>query len=106
MPTDRNAPGEKSEHVSRRHPADEHVDPGTYARQLYEQATGEHADPVDLGLYLAKVIAELFEMSPGAREHISDFILVELVEELHRRGQCGQEAARMVAEVQRDWSGA
>jgi hypothetical protein len=51
-----------------------------------------------------KVIAEILELSPGAKEHISDLVLVELVEELHHRGQPGRDASRLVGEVQRHWS--
>jgi len=58
----------------------------------------------DADLYASRVVAELCEISPIVREHISDLILVELTEELYRRGEPGREAARMVAEVQRDWS--
>jgi hypothetical protein len=75
-----------------------------YANQIFTHVSHEHADMTDLGLYLARVIAELLELSPVAREHVSDLILVELTEELHRRGWPGRNAARMVGEVQRDWS--
>jgi hypothetical protein len=57
----------------------------------------------DADLYASRVVAELCELSPVVREHLSDLILVELVQELHRRGNPGREAARLVAEVQRDW---
>jgi hypothetical protein len=77
-------------------------DAPSYARQIYEQVAGEYADAADLGLYLARVVAELFEMSPGAREHISDLVIAEHVEELSRRGE--EEAMRAVLRVQRDWS--
>ena len=73
-----------------------------YARQIYEQVANEYADPTDLALYLAKVIAEILELSPGAREHISDFVIAELVEELARHGE--EEAVRAVLMAQRDWS--
>ncbi len=51
----------------------------------------------------ARVTSELFETSPGLREHVSDLLLTDLAEELCRRGDAGREAARAVAEVQRDW---
>jgi hypothetical protein len=82
--------------MTERHP------PDALARQLFEHLAEVHGTDADL--YLAKVIAELFELSPIAREHVSDLILVELSEELCRRGRAGREAARVVAEVQRDWS--
>jgi hypothetical protein len=75
--------------------------PATFARQLFEHLADVRSTDADL--YLAKVIAELFELSPITREHVSDLILVELSEELHRRGNPGRETARMVAEIQRDW---
>ena len=73
-----------------------------YARQIYEQVADVYADPTDLGLYLAKVVAELFELSPGAKEHISDFLIADLCEQLGMRGE--EEAMRAVLKVQRDWS--
>ncbi len=73
-----------------------------HANQIFAHAAGEHADTADLGLYLAKVTAELFEMSPGAREHISDLLIADLCQELDRRGE--GEAMRSVLVVQRDWS--
>ena len=74
-----------------------------YANQIFTHVSNEYADSADLGLYLARVIAELLELSPVAREHVSDLILVDLTEELHRRGGPGRNAARMVSEVQRNW---
>jgi hypothetical protein len=76
--------------------------PDALARQLFEHIATVHGD-ANADLYLAKVVAELFELSPILREHLIDFVLVELVEELHQRGKPGVDAAREVAEVQRDW---
>jgi hypothetical protein len=76
--------------------------PDALARQLFEHLADVHGD-ADTDLYASRVVAELFELSPIVQEHISDLILVELVEELHRRGKAGRDAARLVAEVQRDW---
>jgi hypothetical protein len=78
----------------------EKQDASVYANQIFAHVADEHADTTDL--YLAKLIAELFEMSPGAREHISDFLVADLCEELARRGE--EEAMRAVLVVQRDWS--
>ena len=81
--------------------ADERPNPETLAHQLFKRIADVHGD-ADADLYLARVIAELFDLSPIAREHVSDLILADLPEELHRRGGQGRSAARMVAEVQRD----
>ena len=80
----------------------EKEDARAYARQIYEQVADKHADSDDADLYLAKLIAELFEMSPGAREHISDLLIADLCEELGGRGE--EDAMRAVLKVQRDWA--
>lgn len=103
MPADPSFPAENHDHASREHPAEERPDPGAFARQLFEHPAVVQGD-VDADLFFARVVAELFELSSVTREHIVDLILVELAEELHHRGGPGTEAARMVAEVQRDWS--
>jgi hypothetical protein len=77
-------------------------DARTYACQIFEQVAAEHADPTDLGLYLAKAIAEILELSPGAREHISDLFIADLCEEFGRHGE--EEAMRAVLKVQSRWS--
>jgi hypothetical protein len=102
--TDPSSPAENHEHASQGHPAQERVDPGTFAHQLFEHIANVHGD-ANTDLYASRVVAELFELSPIVREHISDLLLLtDLTEELYRRGRPGREAARMVAEVQRDWS--
>lgn len=103
MTPDPSSPAGNHEHASREDPAQERPDPGAFARQLFGHLADVHGD-VNADLYLARVIAELCELSPVAREHIVDLVLGELTEDLHRRGQPGREAARMVAEVQRDWA--
>lgn len=55
-------------------------------------------------LYLARGVAEHFELSSIVREHISDLTLADLTEELHRRGRAGKDASRMVGEVQHHWA--
>ena len=77
-------------------------DARAYANEIFTQVSNEYADTRDLGLYLAKVIAELFELSTGAREHISDFLIADLCLELSRRGE--EEAMHAVLKVQRDWA--
>ena len=81
----------------------EKQDAGTFAYSLFEHVADVHGD-ADADLYVSKVVAELFELSPIVREHVSDLILADLTEELHRRGQPGRDAARMVGVVQRDWA--
>ena len=103
MSTDQNAPAENPQHASSEHPADERVDPGTFANQLFEHLADVHGD-AEADLYLARVVAELFELSPIVREHISDLILADLTEELHRHGRAGKDAARMAGVVQRHWA--
>lgn len=83
--------------------ADERIDPATFACQLLEHLLTIHGD-ANADLYLARVVAEIFELSPIVREHVSDLLLTDLTEELCRRGDAGRDAARMVAEVQRDWA--
>jgi hypothetical protein len=73
-----------------------------YANEIFAHVSHEHTDTTDVGLYLARVVAELFEISPGAREHISDFLIADLCEELGKRGEV--EAMRAVLAVQRDWA--
>ena len=102
MHPDQNAPAENPRHASSEHPADERVDPGTFANQLFEHLADVHGD-AEADLYLARVIADLFELSPIVREHVSDLILADLTEELHRHGQPGRDASRLVGEVQRHW---
>ena len=102
MSTDQYAPAEDSQRASGEHPADEPVDPGTFAYQLFEHLADVHGD-AEADLYLARVIADLFELSPIVREHVSDLILADLTEELHRHGQPGRDASRLVGEVQRHW---
>lgn len=79
------------------------MDPGTFACQLLEHVADVHGD-ADADLYASRVVAELFELSPIVREHVSDLILTDLTEELHRRGQPGRDAARMVSQVQTFWA--
>lgn len=76
--------------------------PDTFAYQLLEHVGHVHGDE-NADLYLARVVAELFELSPIVREHVSDLIIADLSEELHRHGQAGKDAARVVGVVQRDW---
>ena len=102
MPADPSSPANRDSYASPEHPAQERPDPTSFARQLFEHLAGAHGTDTDL--YLAKVIAELFELSPIALEHISDLLLADLTEELHRRAEPGRDAARMVGEVQRDWT--
>jgi hypothetical protein len=80
----------------------EKQDARAYANEIFTHVNHENPDTTDLGVFLAKVIAELLELSPGAREHISDFLIVDLCEELGRRGH--QDAVRVVLEVQSHWS--
>ena len=103
MTADQNDPAENPQHASSGHPADERVDPGTFAYQLFEHLVDVHGD-AEADLYFARVVAELFELSPIAREHISDLILADLTEELHRHGRAGKDAARMAGVVQRHWA--
>lgn len=103
MAHDPSSPAENHDHASQEQSAEERVDPAAFARQLFEHLADVHGD-ADADVYLARVIAELFGLSPIAHEHICDLILVELVEELHRRGRHGREAAQLVAETQRDWT--
>jgi hypothetical protein len=77
--------------------------PGIFASRLFSHLADAHGD-ADADLYASRVVAELFELSPITREHISDLLLADLTEELHRRGRHGREAARLVGEVQRDWT--
>ena len=79
-----------------------YVDPATLARELFEVAVNMRGD-ADADMYLSKVVAELFELSPIVRETVSDLYTVELVESLHQHGEPGRDAARMVGVVQRDW---
>ena len=103
MSTDENAPAQRGEQASREHHADERADAETFALELAERVEIQQAG-ADIDLYLARAVERLFEMSPGLREHISDLLLAELSQALHRRGAPGREAARMVAVVQREWS--
>ena len=103
MSTNPNHPARKAEEAFHRHHADERVDPGTYAYQLFEHLADVHGD-AEADLYLARVVAELFELSPIVREHVNDLILADLTEELHRHGQPGLDASRLVGEVQRHWA--
>jgi len=100
LSSDWDAPAENPEYASSGHHADERVDPGTFAYQLFEHLADVHGD-ADADLYASRVVAELFELSPIARQHISDLFFVELTEELHRRGQ--RDAAKAVLEVQTLW---
>ena len=102
MSTDQNAPAENPQRASSEHPAEDHVGPDTFAYQLFEHLAVVHGD-AEADLYLARVVAELFELSPIVREHVSDLILADLTEELHRHGQPGRDAFRLVGEVQRHW---
>jgi hypothetical protein len=96
------SPAENRDHASQEHPAEERPDPGAFARQLLDHLAEVHGD-ANADLYASRVVAELFELSPIVRKHLSDLFLVELVEELHGRGDPGREAARLVGEVQREW---
>ena len=98
MSTKENPPAENSEHASGEHVS--RVDPETFGYQLFEHIGDLHGDE-NADLYLARVVAELFELSPILREHVSDLIIADLTEELHRRGQ--PDAAKAVLEVQTRW---
>ncbi len=101
MSADRNLPAENRPQASGEHVA--YVDPATLARELFETAVSMCGN-ADADLFLARVISEVLEASPVAREHISDLVLVDLVEALHRHGEPGRDAARMVGVVQRHWN--
>ena len=79
MSTDQNTPAENPLYASSGHTADERVGPDTFAYQLFEHLADVHGD-AEADLYLARVVAELFELSPIVREHISDLILADLTE--------------------------
>ena len=81
----------------------EKPDAGTFAYQLFEHLA-DVCGEANADLYASRVVAELFELSPIVREHVSDLILADLVEELHRRGPAGKDAARLVGAVQRFWA--
>jgi len=49
-----------------------------------------------------RFVDELFETRPDLRQHFSDLLLEELLEELHRRG--AKDAANKVTEVQAHWN--
>jgi hypothetical protein len=103
LDTNQNAPAKNPQHASSGHHADERVDPGTFAYQLFEHLADVHGD-AEADLYLARVVAELFELSPIVREHVSDLILADLTGGLHRHGRAGKDAARMAGVVQRHWA--
>lgn len=102
MHHDQQARAQNEEQPWNRRPADGRVDPEAFALQLAEHVADVHGE-AGAGLFLARVTSELLETNPGLREHVSDLLLTDLTEELCRRGDAGREAARMVAEVQRDW---
>ena len=103
MSANQDVPVENPEQASGGHRANDRVDPRTFAYQLFEHLADVHGD-AEADLYLARVVAELFELSPIVREHISDLILADLTEELHRHGRAGKDAARMAGVVQRHWA--
>ena len=102
MAHDPSSPAENHEHASEEHPPEERPDPATFAHELFAHLAFVHGE-ADADLYASRVVAELCELSPIVREHISDLILADLTEELHRRGKAGRDAAQLVGEVQRDW---
>ena len=73
-----------------------------YANQIFMHVAGKDADSDDVALYLAHMVAALFELSPIARVHITDFVIADLVAELAIRSE--ENAVRAVLTVQRDWS--
>lgn len=73
-----------------------------HANQIFVHVAGEHADADDVALYLAHMVAALFELSPITRVQITDFVIADLVAELGRRSE--ENAMRAVLAVQRDWS--
>lgn len=101
LSSDRNEPAENPQYASEEPPAHESVDPELFAYQLFAHTSYVHGD-ADADLYLARVVSELFELSPILLEHVSDLFFADLTEELGRRGQ--QDAVWAVLKVQRDWS--
>lgn len=101
MAPDPSSSADRDSYASPEHPAEERPDPASFASALFEHLAEAHGTDADV--YASRVVAELCELSPILREHLIDFVLVELVEELHQRGKPGDDAAREVAEVQRDW---
>ena len=51
---------------------------------------------------LIRFVDEAMERRPAVKQHFSDLLLEELVEELHRRG--AKDAAQLVQEIDQDWS--
>ena len=99
MDHEQSRPAQDTGEASGEHVA--YVDPATFAYQLLEHLADVHGDAA-ADLYLARVVAELFELSPITREHvISDLFFVELAEELGRRGE--EDAVRAMLEVQTYW---
>jgi hypothetical protein len=94
VPPDPSSPAENQGHASEEHP-----DPATFAQRLFGHLAEVHGTDADL--YLAKAIAELFDLSPIARDHVSDLFFVELTEELSGRGK--KDAVRAVLKVQTFW---
>ena len=78
------------------------MDPGIFAYQLCEHVADvegdEHAQE-----YLIEVVGEIMLLEPGLREHFAGALLVDLVEELIRRGSAI--CAKRVTEIAEHWEG-
>jgi hypothetical protein len=73
-----------------------------YANQIFVHVAGEDADSDDVAVYLAHMVAALFELSPMAKVHITDFVIADLVAGLASRSE--ENAVRAVLEIQNHWA--
>ena len=80
----------------------ERVDPGDFAYGLVEHVADVEGDE-NAQAYLIEVLDEVMLLEPGLREHFAGALLVDLVEELMRRGSAI--CAKRVTEIAEHWEG-
>lgn len=79
-------------------------DAETLAYQLSEAAADQEGDD-KAQAYLVEVVDEVMLLEPGVREHFSDLLLGELVEEIARREDPRHSHAviELIKAIEQDW---
>ena len=83
---------------------EERQDAGIFAYALVEHVADQEGDAAAQA-YLIEVIEEVMQLCPAVREHFSDLLLGELVEEIARREDSRHSHAviELIKAIEQDW---
>lgn len=79
---------------------EERQDAGIFAYTLVEHVADQEGDE-NAQSYLIEVVDEVMLLEPGVKEHFTDMLLTELVEEMHRLG--ARHCAALVELIRTKW---